>query len=134
MPPAAAGGHGPKSCQKALSFCVFELATPYSAAEGRRSVSSSIDFCNNFSHPSSANLPPAHPIGLLKSRQNPSVQALFGELDEVILVLGLCSAVARSRPYSPSALKLRSAQKRHRQTTRIRPRLPQGEQPRPGTL
>ena len=28
-----------EGCQQALSFCVFELATPYSAAEWRRSVS-----------------------------------------------------------------------------------------------
>ena len=80
---AAAGCHGPKSCQKALSFCVpegvFELATPYSVREGRRSVSSSIDFYNNFLHSSSANTPPLTSIGLLKIRQNPSVQALFGE-------------------------------------------------------
>ena len=41
---AAAGCHGPKSCQKASGFCVFELATPYSVREGRRSVSPSIDF------------------------------------------------------------------------------------------
>ena len=40
-------------------------------------------FFNNFSHPSSATRPPNHSIGLLKSRQNPSVQALFGELTGV---------------------------------------------------
>ena len=68
-----------EDCQKALSFCVFELATPYSVREGRRSVSPSIDFYNNFSHPSSAQSPPRASIGLLKIRQNPSVQALFGE-------------------------------------------------------
>ena len=63
----------------------FELANRYSAAEGRRSVSPSIDFCNNFSHPSSANLPPEASIGLLKSSQNPSLQALFGEHDVIML-------------------------------------------------
>ena len=42
-------------------------------------MSPSIDFYNNFSHPSSANAPRVASIGLLKSRQNPSVQALFGE-------------------------------------------------------
>ena len=77
---AAASGHGPKSCQEPVSFCVFELATPYSVREGRRSMSPSIDFYNNFSHPSSEDSPPPPSIGLLKSRQNPSVQALFGEL------------------------------------------------------
>ena len=76
---AAEGGHGPKSCQKPLSFCVFELATPYSVREGRRSMSPSIDFYNNFSHPSSAQSPPPGFIGLLKIRQNPSEQAPFGE-------------------------------------------------------
>ena len=58
---------------------MFELATPYSVREGRRSVSPSIDFYNNFSPSSSAGAPPGASIGLLKSRQNPSVQALFGE-------------------------------------------------------
>ena len=76
------GGHDAaqyKSCQKPLSFSVFELATTLLVRERRRSVSPSIDFYNNFSHPSSAGTPPTDPIGLLKIRQNPSVQALFGE-------------------------------------------------------
>ena len=72
---AAAGCHGPIRCQKALSFCVFELATRCFVRQGRRSVSPSIDFYKNFSHPSSASTPPRDFIGLLKSRQNPSVQA-----------------------------------------------------------
>ena len=64
---------------KPLSFCVFELATTLLVREGRRSVSPSIDFYNNFSHPSCAQSPRRASIGLLKIRQNPSVQALFGE-------------------------------------------------------
>ena len=75
----AAGSDGPKSYQKALSFCVFELATPYSVREGRRSVSPSIDFYKNFSLPSSGGSPPDASTGLLKIRQNPLEQALFGE-------------------------------------------------------
>ena len=75
----AAGSDGPKSGQKALSICVFELATTLLVRERRRSMSSSIDFYNNFSLSSSAGSPPKRFIGLLKSRQNPSVQALFGE-------------------------------------------------------
>ena len=54
---------------------MFELATPFSVRVGRRSMSPSIDFYNNFSHPSSA----GSPQSLLKIRQNSSVQALFGE-------------------------------------------------------
>ena len=76
---AAAGCPGPKSDQKALSLYVFELAIPYSFREERRSVSPSINFYNNFSHPSSEDSPRVGFMGLLKSRQNPSVQALFGE-------------------------------------------------------
>ena len=76
---AAAGCHGPKSCQKPHSFCVFELATLYSIREGQRSASPSTDFYNNFSPSSSAGSPPNPSLGLLKMRQSPSVQALFEE-------------------------------------------------------
>ena len=66
--------------KKPVSFSVFELVTRCFVCQGRRSVSPSIDFYNNFSPSSSATRPPHTSIGLLKSRQNPSVQALFGEL------------------------------------------------------
>ena len=76
-----------EDCQNALSFCVFELATPYSVREGRRSVSPTIECYVKFSLPSSAQSPPIPSIGLLKSRQNPSVQALFGELRLPIMLI-----------------------------------------------
>ena len=38
-----------------------------------------MDLYINFSHPNSANSPRGASLGLLKIRQNPSVQALFGE-------------------------------------------------------
>ena len=47
-------GMDQKVVKKHRVVCVFEIATPYSVREGRRSVSPSIDFYNNFSHPSSA--------------------------------------------------------------------------------
>ena len=77
---AAIGGHGPKSSQEPLSFYVFELATPYSIREGRRSVSPSIDFYNNFLTSSSAITPPAPSLGLLKIGQNPQCKHCLGNL------------------------------------------------------
>ena len=55
-----------KSSQKPTSFCEFELATPYSVREGRRSVSPSIDFYNNL--PSSS---ASRPRCLHRSLENP---------------------------------------------------------------
>ena len=102
MPPAAAGCHGPNGCQKSMSFCSFEFETPYSDRVGRRSVSPSIYFYNNFSPPSSARSPPNPSLGLLKIHQNPfSASTVWGILarHQKWRSGGICS---RKQPHATS--------------------------------